>query len=149
MFDKGAPDGKRYVFPGESNEIPDVDPGDVIVEINIKKHKKFIRKGGDLLYNADITLLEALTGFEIVITHLDGREVLIRTKQNEIIKPGCLRQYMTAECRSLSLLIDSEIYISILIFFFRRAEQRTSIAICVWANGIGGGSFDKGEVQSE
>ena len=63
----------------------------MIVEINIKKHKKFIRKGGNLLYNADITLLEALTGFEIVITHLDGREVLIRTKQNEIIKPGVLK----------------------------------------------------------
>ena len=63
----------------------------MIVEINIKKHKKFIRKGGDLLYNADITLLEALRGFEIVITHLDGREVLIQTKQNEIIKPGVLK----------------------------------------------------------
>ena len=91
MLDKGAPDGKRYIFQGESNEIPDVDPGDVVLEINIKKHKTFIRKGGDLLYNADLTLLEALTGFELVITHLDGREVLIQTKPNEIIKPGVLK----------------------------------------------------------
>ena len=99
--------------------------GETIDSKNIKKHKKFIRKGGDLLYNADITLLEALTGFEIVITHLDGREVLIRTKQNEIIKPRCLRQYMTAECRSLSLHIDSEIYISTLTLCSRAALMRS------------------------
>lgn len=90
-IDKGAPDGKRYTFQGESDEIPDVEPGNVVIEINIQKHKKFVRKGADLLYNADITLLEALTGFEMVITHLDGRSILIQTKKGEIIKPGILK----------------------------------------------------------
>ena len=91
MLDKGAPDGKRYKFEGEADEIPGVQAGDVIIEITIKKHKKFVRKGADLLYNADITLLEALTGFEMVITHLDGREILVRTKPGAIIKPGVLK----------------------------------------------------------
>lgn len=90
-IDKGAPDGKRYTFQGESDEIPDAEPGNVVMEINIQKHKKFVRKGADLLYNADITLLEALTGFEMVITHLDGRSILIKTKKGEIIKPGILK----------------------------------------------------------
>ena len=88
MLDKGAPDGKRYVFEGESDEVPDCVPGDVIVEIEIVDDKKFKRNGADLIYDEDITLLEALTGFKRIITHLDGRKILIQTKPGEIIKPG-------------------------------------------------------------
>lgn len=90
-LDKGAPDGKRYTFKGEADEIPDYEPGDVVVEINIKKHNKFIRKGADLLYKADITLLEALAGFKMEITHLDGRKIVIKTAPGDIIKPGVLK----------------------------------------------------------
>ncbi len=87
-IDKGAKDGKRYTFQGESDEAPGVESGDVIVEIMIEKHKKFLRKGADLVYSADISLLEALTGFELVINHLDGRSIIITSKKGEIIKPG-------------------------------------------------------------
>jgi len=90
-IDKGAPDGKRYVFQGESDEFPGVDPGDVQVEIMVDKHKQFIRKGGDLVYTANITLLEALTGFKMVVTHLDDRKILIQNKPGEVIKPGMLK----------------------------------------------------------
>ena len=91
LLDKGAPDGKRYVLSGESDEVPGCEPGDVVIEIEIENHKKFIRKGADLIYKCDITLLEALTGFQIVITHLDGRKILIKTKPGEIIRPGVLK----------------------------------------------------------
>jgi DnaJ family protein A protein 2 len=90
-IDKGAPDGKRYVFAGESDEVPDIEPGDVIVELLIEKHKKFIRKGADLVYTAPISLLEALTGFEMIIEHLDGRKILIKNKEGDMIKPGELK----------------------------------------------------------
>ena len=40
MIDKGAPDGKRYVFQGEADELPDYEPGDLVVEINIQKQLK-------------------------------------------------------------------------------------------------------------
>ena len=78
LLDKGAPDGKRYTFEGESDEMPGYDPGDVIIEIRIKKHDKFERTGADLT----MTLL---------ITHLDGRKVLITSKKGEIIKPGMMK----------------------------------------------------------
>jgi len=90
-IDKGAPDGKRYVFAGESDEVPGIEAGDVIVEIMIDKHKKFIRKGADIVYNASITLLEALTGFEMIIEHLDGRKIHIKNKEGDIVKPGELK----------------------------------------------------------
>jgi len=90
-LDKGAPDGKRYNFAGESDEFPGVEPGDVMVEIMIDKHKKFIRKGADLVYTADITLFEALTGFKMVVTHLDDRKILIQNKPGDVVKPGVLK----------------------------------------------------------
>ena len=91
LLDKGAPDGKRYTFEGESDEMPGYDPGDVIIEIRIKKHDVFERTGADLTMKADISLLEALTGFQLLITHLDGRKVLINSKKGEIIKPGMMK----------------------------------------------------------
>ena len=90
-LDKGAPDGKRYTFEGESDEQPGYDPGDVVIEIRIKKHKIFERSGADLTMKADISLLEALTGFQLLITHLDGRKVFIKSKKGEIIKPGMMK----------------------------------------------------------
>lgn len=57
----------------------------------IDKHKKFTRKGGDLVYHHDITLVEALAGFEMVFQHLDARKIQLKTKPGEIIKPGELK----------------------------------------------------------
>jgi len=88
---KGAPDGKRITFTGESDEFPDVQPGDIVIELMQEKHKKFIRKGADLVYNLDISLLEALTGFKVVLEHLDKRQIVIANKEGEIIKPGMLK----------------------------------------------------------
>jgi len=95
-IDKGAADGKKYTFAGESDEVPDVEPGDVIVELVVEKHKKFFRKGADLVLNADISLLEALTGFELTFEHLDGRKILVKNPPGNIIKPNVLKT--VSEC---------------------------------------------------
>jgi len=47
----------------------------------------FKRKGADLLMEKEITLLEALTGVDFVITHLDGAKVRIKNTPGEVIKP--------------------------------------------------------------
>lgn len=96
--ERGAPDGKRYTFSGESDEVPDVTPGDVIVEIAIEKHPRFLRKGADLVHKIDINIMQALTGFEYVLEHLDKRKVMIKTSPGQIIQPGV---FMT--CKELGL----------------------------------------------
>ena len=55
------------------------------------KHRDFIRKVADLIYKCEISLLEALTGVKIAITHLDGRRILIQTTPGEIIQPEKLK----------------------------------------------------------
>lgn len=92
--DKGAPNGEKYVKHGEGDEIPDAEPGDVIVVVTEQKHKIFKRKGADLFMEKEITLFEALTGLDFVLTHLDGRKVRISNPAGSVIKPDSL---MTVE----------------------------------------------------
>lgn len=86
-IDKGAPNGDKYVIHGEGDQIPDAEAGDVIVQIKQSPHKNFQRKGADLFMEKEITLLEALTGVDFVLTHLDGRKIRIKNTPGEVIKP--------------------------------------------------------------
>ena len=90
-LEKGVPDGHRYKMADEGDEYPEIETGDLMIEIFLKKHKDFIRKGADLVYKCEISLLEALTGVKIAITHLDGRRILIQSKPGEIIQPQTLK----------------------------------------------------------
>jgi DnaJ family protein A protein 2 len=84
---KDAPNGEKYTKHGEGDEVPDAEAGDVIIIIQEKKHKIFKRKGADLYMDKEITLIEALTGLDFVLTHLDGRKVRIQNKSGDVIKP--------------------------------------------------------------
>ena len=90
-IDKGVPDGHRYTLKEQGDQFPDVDSGDLVIEINLQKHKDFIRNGADLTYKIQISLLEALTGLKFAVKHLDGRNILIKTKPNEILQPNKLK----------------------------------------------------------
>merc|ERR1712039_238811 len=51
------------------------------------EHADFKRKGADLFIERKISLVEALCGFELELTHLDGRKLSIKTSPGEIVKP--------------------------------------------------------------
>ena len=87
QIDKGAPNGEKYVFHGEADEFPDVEAGDVVIQVQEESHETFKRKGADLLIEKEITLLQALTGVDFVLTHLDGKKIRIKNKPGEVIKP--------------------------------------------------------------
>jgi DnaJ family protein A protein 2 len=129
--DKGANDGKRYVFAGESDQVPDVEAGDVIVELQVEKSKKFIRKGADLVYQADINLLEALTGFELVVEHLDKRKILVKSRPGEIVKPGELKTV-----KELGMPFFEQpfrygnLYISFNIIFPEKVDENQTKTLC-------------------
>ncbi|CAG4990590.1 unnamed protein product [Parnassius apollo] len=90
--EKGMRDNQKIFFRGEGDQYPDVEPGDVIIVLQQKPHEVFQCTGlNDLIMKRDITLTEALCGFEFVVKHLDGRDLLIRHSAGEIIKPGDLK----------------------------------------------------------
>jgi len=51
----------------------------------------FKRKGADLLIEHKITLVEALTGVNFIVKHLDGTSIRIKNEPGEVIKPDDLK----------------------------------------------------------
>jgi len=84
---KGSPDGHKVTFREMADEHPDADAGDVVFTLKQQEHPVFKRKGADLFIERKISLVEALCGFELEVTHLDGRKLLIKTQPGEIVKP--------------------------------------------------------------
>jgi DnaJ family protein A protein 2 len=84
---KGAPDGHKVVFREMADEHPDADTGDVIFVLKQQEHPIFKRKGADLFVEKDISLVEALCGFQMELKHLDDRMLFIKTAPGDIIKP--------------------------------------------------------------
>merc|ERR1719231_405555 len=89
--------GTGYLFRKEKetsqlevNVNPGMCNGDKIRFANASEEKPnatFKRKNADLLYQKNLTLSEALCGFEFVITHLDGRQILVKSKPGEVVCP--------------------------------------------------------------
>merc|ERR1719215_1041789 len=84
---KGSPDGHKVQFREMADEYPDCDTGDVNFVLKEQEHAIFKRRGADLFIERTISLVEALCGFTMEVTHLDGRKLLVKTAPGEIVKP--------------------------------------------------------------
>ena len=91
VIDKGSPNNCQYTFHGEADEAPGMEPGDVVIVVQEQPHKRFKRKGADLLIERKITLREALTGVDFVLEHLDGTKLKIKNNPGDVIKPDDLK----------------------------------------------------------
>jgi len=89
--DRGMRDGERLTFYERGEQVPGCLPGDIIIIISEDKDENFSRKGNDLFFQHTLSLSEALTGYEFLITHLDGRKLIVRSEPNEIVKPDDFR----------------------------------------------------------
>lgn len=78
---KGVADGMTLRYTGGGNEIRDGINGDLHIYIRVENEKLYDRRGDDLLYNMNITLLESLIGCEKTIRYLDGSKI------NVVINP--------------------------------------------------------------
>jgi len=85
---KGAPDQHKINFSEKADEIPDGEAGDVVFVLQEQPHAQFKRKGDDLYIERKISLSEALCGFNMQLTHLDGRILIIKSGPGEILKPS-------------------------------------------------------------
>lgn len=87
-IEKGTPHGHKITFPGEADQAPGVQAGDLIVVIGEKEHPVFQRNGNDLLCKQSIELLTALAGGTIAIKHLDDRLLVVDIPSGQVIKPN-------------------------------------------------------------
>eukprot|EP00759_Apiculatamorpha_spiralis_P008084 PhF_6_TR15061/c3_g1_i1/m.23666 len=90
-IEKGMKRGDHVSFPGEGDQIAGVRlAGDILIVFDQKPHDRFTRKGPHLMMEKTITLAEALTGFQFVVEHLDGRKLLVQTPPGVVLDPDHL-----------------------------------------------------------
>ena len=82
----GVPDSHDYIFYGQADELPGVEAGDFYARVAIKKHEVFERRGADLAFIKEISLLEAVTGVTTTIKHLNGKEYLVATAPGQVLQ---------------------------------------------------------------
>ena len=74
----GCKSGHRITLPGEIDYIdPNATPGDAIFIIVQKSHAVYSRKNADLAMECEITLKDAICGFQKTILFLDGSHILM------------------------------------------------------------------------
>ncbi|KAJ3362522.1 Type I HSP40 co-chaperone [Allomyces javanicus] len=90
-IDKGMADGTKITFAGEADQAPGIEPGDVVIVLQQKPHPVFKRDGSNLHMEQTVDLLTALAGGQFVVTHLDGRHLLVSVVPGEILAPGTVK----------------------------------------------------------
>lgn len=84
--EKGMKNMEKIVFPRESEQHPDLVPGDLVVTLKQRPHHFFIdRKENDLYATINLNLKEALLGYKKSFRHLDNR--LIEVTSNKPVQP--------------------------------------------------------------
>jgi len=82
----GMMDGMEHKFHSEGEPHMDGEPGDLVLQIRTYAHSQFERRGDDLYTNVTISLVDALSGFEMDVEHLDGH--LVHVSREKITWPG-------------------------------------------------------------
>ncbi|XP_026859314.1 dnaJ homolog subfamily B member 13 [Electrophorus electricus] len=81
----GWNEGMHITFPKEGDQGPNNIPADIIFTVRHKPHPWFTRQNNNLVYTANISLEQALTGFSVEVVTLDGR--LLNIPVNDIVHP--------------------------------------------------------------
>jgi DnaJ-class molecular chaperone len=86
-LDPSMPDGHTFSFEGEGNQEFGQAPGDFIITLKYAPHPKFVLNNFDLITKRQISLKEALTGYQETFTHPSSEQISIDTT-GQIINPN-------------------------------------------------------------
>ena len=91
VIDKGSTWGDHIRMFGESNQSPNIVTGDIIVILlkNNKQIDEFERIGDDLMCEKTITFIQSITGKNIIVNHISGKDLLI---DSQLIQPGSVKK---------------------------------------------------------
>ncbi|KAM0953214.1 putative DnaJ domain, Chaperone J-domain superfamily [Dioscorea sansibarensis] len=78
--------GTKITFPEKGNAQRNLIPSDLVFIIDERPHGVFKRDGNDLIVTLKVSLIEALTGYTVQLTALDGRNLTIPIKT--VISPA-------------------------------------------------------------
>lgn len=72
---KGVIDGSQLILNGKGNAIPNGVDGDLLVLIKEKPHEKYIRQNGNLFFQLNVPVIDAIVGCEVNVDTIDGKKL--------------------------------------------------------------------------
>ena len=90
-IERGMKHGQEIRFKGEADQLPGVEPGDVIFMLRASSHPIFERKGPHLFHRKTVALRDALTGCTFCVPHLDGRVLQLKTGPGQVLRPQSIK----------------------------------------------------------
>lgn len=90
-IDKGMKHTQKIVYRGEGHHMPESAKGDIIVVLKEQQHELFKRNKDDLILQQKISITQALCGFDLVIKHLDGRDLHVKNPPGTVMKNDDLK----------------------------------------------------------
>lgn len=86
----GVADGHTLVLQGQGDQLPGREADDLLCRVEVADHPIFARHDAHLVLPAEVSLEEALTGCRLTRTHLDGRQLRLRSPRGDLWRPGSL-----------------------------------------------------------
>jgi len=84
----GMEQNDYIVYEGDTGK----KEAEIIFVILEQEHDLFYREGHHLLMKYNLSLVEALCGYELSIRQLNGETLLVKSRKDEIVKPGSVRE---------------------------------------------------------
>jgi DnaJ family protein A protein 2 len=88
----GIDDSEIIILRNRGNMISDTNIGDIKLFIKVMNNTEFVRDGLDLLLTKNITLKEALVGFQFDFKHLSGKTYTINNKPGKVVTPDFVKE---------------------------------------------------------
>ncbi|XP_055532127.1 dnaJ homolog subfamily B member 13 [Wyeomyia smithii] len=85
----GVPTGTKIRFVEAGDRSPKIIPSDIVFVVNENPHPRFLRNEADLFMVVTITVGQALVGFTLEITGIDGRQLL--TQVVDVVEPSYVK----------------------------------------------------------
>ncbi|XP_053686649.1 dnaJ homolog subfamily B member 13-like [Sabethes cyaneus] len=86
---RGIPTGTKIRFEEAGDRNPKIIPSDIVFVVKENPHPVFWRKGADLYTVVQITVEQALVGFPLEITGIDGRQLVIQIV--DVVEPNFVK----------------------------------------------------------
>ena len=88
----GIDDNEIIILRNRGNMLSENNIGDVKLFIKVINNTEFTRDGLDLLLTKEITLKEALVGFQFDFKHLSGKTYTINNKTGKVVTPSFVKE---------------------------------------------------------
>uniref|UniRef100_A0A6C0EN62 J domain-containing protein n=1 Tax=viral metagenome TaxID=1070528 RepID=A0A6C0EN62_9ZZZZ len=88
----GIDDSEIIILRNRGNMISDTNIGDIKLFIKVINNTEFVRDGLDILLTKNITLKEALIGFQFDFKHLSGKTYTINNKPGKVVTPDFVKE---------------------------------------------------------